>query len=223
MNLKIKRLILFLLFIPFIFAGTSNDYISVNWQANDIYLPAFKKAAKKYKDLEGCSITVKEKNIKTSAACRPAFTSVFKSSEKRNYLIIVNTKKTHKNIPLISEMPDKAAVGLFAHELAHIVDYSSSGTGKIIGRGIDMLNKKTRSEFESEIDSIAIWRGMGREIIAFKKYIRSNEDISDKYIEFKKDIYLSVSEAKEELDNYKEAPSFSTFKENESAQIIFVD
>ena len=68
-----------------------------------------------------------KKNIKKSIMqAQPKFLSIFKKSENRSYLIIINKNFNIENKEfVIYDIPSEALIGWIGHELGHITDYNN--------------------------------------------------------------------------------------------------
>ena len=57
---------------------------------------------------------------------QPKFLSIFKKSENRSYLIIINKNFNIENKEfVIYDIPSEALIGWIGHELGHITDYNN--------------------------------------------------------------------------------------------------
>ncbi len=145
-----------------------------------------------YPELMDLSIEFKYTNFNTTMACRPKGWTAFKRKD-RAYRIYINKRKEFEGIYL-HDVPFNAQVGVFGHELAHIVDYERRGRLGLIGRAIDYLAKSSKSAFEKEVDRITIERGLGWQCLDFVNYVHKDSKASDEYKAFKAEIYLEADE-----------------------------
>ncbi len=75
--------------------------------------------------------------------------------------------------PLVfdKEIPEKALVGVLAHELIHTEDYASGNTfNTLIPIGLAVLKKKTKIQYERKSDLKVILKGLENELLAYKKW-----------------------------------------------------
>ncbi|MBN1250826.1 MAG: hypothetical protein JXR51_02065 [Bacteroidales bacterium] len=147
-----------------------------------------------YSELEHINITFKNKNLKTSLACRPKIGFIFKKKSKRKYIIFINNKSKKLENVLLKNVPFNAQVGVISHEIAHIVDYSKKSNLQVIKTAINYLSIKKREKFEKSIDSIAIKHGFGWQLYDWADYILNKSKVSDKYKNYKRLIYLEPQE-----------------------------
>lgn len=101
-----------------------------------------------------------------------------------------------RGVPL-NELSFDARVGLFAHELSHIIDYRGKRSLGIIGTGIQYATKRGKQELEHAIDRFIIWRGFGQQLYQYAVEVSKSQSISDDYRERRQTIYLQPAEIKE--------------------------
>jgi len=151
-------------------------------------------ALSKYPELKNISITFKYHKLKTSLACRPKNSFIFRKKSKRKYNIFINNKSEKLNGILLKDVPFNAQVGVIAHEIAHIIDYSKKSNLKVIATGFNYLSVKKREKLEKATDSIAISRGFGWQIYDWIHFILNKPNISEEYKNYKKQVYLEPKE-----------------------------
>lgn len=170
-----------------------------NYQAfldnnNDSIILLIKTLSAAYHELDSSIIHVKSKKLKTLAATRPQLDFLFRKKENRIYNIFVSNNDKFLADSLFTYMTCEAFFGLMAHELAHITEYSKRNSLGIIGIAFQYLfNKK---KIEHQADMLVIEKGFEKELIDFKKYVRSSPFTNEKYLRNKKKNYLSVKEIK---------------------------
>ncbi|PLX24033.1 MAG: hypothetical protein C0599_03080 [Salinivirgaceae bacterium] len=98
-----------------------------------------------------------------------------------------------RGVPL-NELSFDARVGLFAHELAHIIDYRRKRSLGIIALGFKYVTKRGKQELEHTIDRIIIWRGFGHQLYQYAVEVSKNQAISDDYRKRRQSIYLQPEE-----------------------------
>ena len=154
-----------------------------------------------YSELSSTRIIFKTKKIKTTLNTRPTIWSlVFRKKENRKYIIRVNNKKKD-SLVIFSSVPFNAKVGLLGHEFSHIIDYKRKSIFGVAGRGWSYSNKTKKEQFEKEIDSITIERGLGWQLYDWSEYVLEKAGTREEYKIFKKDIYLEPDEIKEIILN----------------------
>jgi hypothetical protein len=148
-----------------------------------------------YPDLKATNIQFRSSRITTSMAALPKGGNLFRKRQNRKYAILINNKVNSNRAPLISEVPFVAQVGVIGHELAHIVDYKTKSNIRLMYEGLAYyFNSSFKRKLEHKIDRIAIHRGLGEGIIAFRIYIDNESNATEKYKLFKQKIYLSATD-----------------------------
>jgi len=147
-----------------------------------------------FSELKSTNIHFKKAEIKTSLNAQPKIVSLlFRKKSKRKYVIRYadnddSTKVLFKNASF------NARVGVLAHELNHIMDFSSKNIFGIIGRGLSYASKKKKEKFEKKIDQMTIELGLGWQLYAWAVYILEGDTATEEYKEFKREIYLEPEE-----------------------------
>lgn len=145
-------------------------------------------------------------NIKKSTMqAQPRFTSFFKSKHNRKYVI-----KISRNIQIddeeftIADIPSDVIVGWLGHELGHVMDYRERTNVGMLIFGIKYLFSSAHiKEVERAADTYAIAHGMGDYILKTKDFILENADISEKYKERIRRLYISPEEVMELINEDK--------------------
>jgi hypothetical protein len=147
-----------------------------------------------YPELDSSCIIFKKSKIKTTLNTRPTIYSIlFLPKTKRKYVIRINNNLKDSIITL-NEVPFNAEIGLFGHEINHIIDFRSKGLFGIIYRLISYTNNESKEKFEKEIDKGTIYRGLGWQLYDWSYFVLNGSDAKKKYKEFKKMIYLEPDE-----------------------------
>lgn len=172
----------------------------MNKDIPDSYELATLIALSKYPELAEAEIEFVTKSIKTTMAARPKMNLLFKKRNKREYRIFINNDRSRLEGVLLEDVPFDAQVGVIAHELAHILDYSQKSVFRIIGNGIGYISKDFRSDFEKKTDQLTIERGFGWQVHHFCQYLHSSPDVPKSYKNYKKSVYYSPEEIISILD-----------------------
>lgn len=160
-----------------------------------------------YPELAETAIEFKFKdNIKKSTMqAQPRFASFFKSKENREYVILIS-----RNIQIegekftMDDIPSDVKVGWIGHELGHVLDYSHRTNVGMLIFGIKYLFSSTHiKEVERAADTFAISHGMGDYILKTKNFILENADLSEKYKERIRRLYISPEEVMELINENK--------------------
>jgi len=160
------------------------------------FIPQFELASlvalTHFPELINVRITFKEKKLHSTMATRPKGLEVLHKKGKREYVIYINT--TDKvNVP-VDHTSFNAQVGVIGHELAHIVDYESKSTMRLLANGFGYLSNSFRQKLEHKTDKSTIAHGLGWQLYDWSFYVIHYEDITPKYLEYKKKIYLKPGE-----------------------------
>ena len=178
-------LLLLLLLLPVAASSQEPDNEGKSLEA------AFLKALSAYPELNGVKIRVRYGRIKTSMAAMPRPRSLlFNKRAKRSYSIIINKKEKRDAARLVHSSPFEAQVGIFGHELAHILDYTQKSNCQMVGFAISYLGKEQRRQTEYQTDSIAIAHNLGWELYCFTHFLFYEADITPKYRKYKTKYYL---------------------------------
>ncbi|MFW5752244.1 MAG: hypothetical protein ACOCW8_02780 [bacterium] len=154
-----------------------------------------------YPELEDTRISLKVKKIRTTMNVRPALKTIFfRKKNKREYIIRVNLYQHGSNI--LTDLPFNALVGLFSHELSHVVDYSGKNMLGLIGTATAYTINHSKRKYEKKIDMCTINRGLGYQLYSWAYYILFESDAPESYKEYKRKIYLSPNEILSIIEEY---------------------
>jgi hypothetical protein len=163
-------------------------------------LPEFQKPAlialSHYPELRTTKIVFVEKRIRTTAACRPKWTFLFRSRENRSYTIYINDDTEKMKGALFQDIPFDAQVGLIGHELGHVSDYSRRSALAILGLGFRYLFVSGRSQIEKRVDVITIAHHLGWQLYDFDYFIFYKSKVSKEYKAYKRKIYYAPEDLK---------------------------
>lgn len=157
-----------------------------------------KIALSHYPELKDIPIHFKfKKNIhKSTMQAQPLFGSLFKPKHKRKYLILISERvKIADTTYYTKDMPSNILIGWLGHELGHIMDYKDRSSIDLLGFGISYLfSKNFIKKAERTADTYAVAHGMEEYILETKDFILNRSDISEKYKNRIKELYLSPEE-----------------------------
>jgi len=139
---------------------------------------------------------------------KPKNNFVFRRKNTRKYVIHINNNQGKKQGVNISNLSFNALVGLIAHELSHIVDYSDRSMFSILYVGIRYITfKKYVKRTERQTDITAIEHGLGYSLYEFKDHLMNSPETSEKYKNKQAKYYLSPDEVLEYIQKTSESSS----------------
>lgn len=142
---------------------------------------------------------------KSTMQAQPRFTSFFRSKHNRKYIIKIsrNIQIDHEEFT-VADIPSDVIVGWLGHELGHVMDYRSRTNFGMLIFGVKYLFSSAHiKEVERAADTYAIMHGMGEYILKTKDFILENADISEKYKERIRRLYISPEEVMELINEDK--------------------
>lgn len=166
----------------------------IHMESKDI-IPEYKLvtllALSYYPELADTRIVFKRSKINTTLNARPTtFSLIFRSRKKRKYVIRIN-KQQKDSVIYFDHVPFNARIGLLGHEFAHLEDYNNRNFGQIISRLMAYSNKKSKAQFEKEIDQLTIKKGLGWQLYDWSDYVLNKSNAYASYKNFKRMTYLT--------------------------------
>ncbi len=153
---------------------------------------AFRIARSHYPELKTTIIDLKLKKTDYIMKTLPEALFILKNKKKRKYVIYISK---NKNKNAIAQMSSKELIGIFGHELGHIVDYKQKNNLKIIILGCRYLfSKKYLIKKEKDTDIIAIKHGLHRELKQSMVFLLKNQSLSKHTRNRQKNNYLQPKE-----------------------------
>ncbi len=157
-----------------------------------------KIALKAYPELENVTIKfiIKPSLNKSFMKAQPNFWDLLRPFRKRSYRIYMSDTFELDQLSLkLTDIPSNIVVGWLAHELGHIMDYESRSTPSLIYYGIRYaLSSGFVKEAERNADLFAINHNMVDYILATKRFILDNANLSESYKNHIRKNYLSPDE-----------------------------
>lgn len=204
MRLKTTLLLLFLFVIELQLQARSGIYLDLRKEfgknktfITEVELPAL-IALSYFPELKNASIKFEYKNIATTMAAQPEFSSVL--SANRKYVIYINSEADKVGSISFSSLNLEQKVGIIAHELAHLLDYENRTNISILTCGVlYKLNNPYKRRMERETDEMVISKGLGSELYSFSNFVINESTASLEYKKFKLKNYLSPEEIKSRL------------------------
>jgi hypothetical protein len=136
---------------------------------------------------------------------QPRFASFFKAKEKREYIILISRSIQIEGEKFtMDDIPSDVKVGWIGHELGHVMDYRERTNIGMLIFGVKYLFSSTHiKEVERAADTYAIAHGMGDYILKTKNFILENANLSKKYKERIRRLYISPEEVMELINENK--------------------
>ena len=166
------------------------------------------KALSCYPELNEAHIDFIFKNdIKNSVMqAQPVFRTLLRRKKNRRYRINISSwfKLVNAQIPIL-EIPGDVLIGWIGHELGHILDYEGKTNGQLVSFGYQyLLSSKYVKKAEMVADTLAVERGMGKYIIATKRFILDHADLPQAYKDKVSRLYLSPDVIMEQVRKLEE-------------------
>ncbi len=155
------------------------------------YRCQFGLAFKYYPELRNAKIEFQFKHVSTTLQAQPIIASLF--GKQVRYKIIVNDDPEFEGI-LFDSIPFNGQVGIIAHELAHILDYTNKTRCGIISTGFKYLFKGYKRRYEKSIDYLVILKGLGWQLYDWAHFAMIDSKATKEYKQFKMDYYLESEE-----------------------------
>lgn len=191
------KTLLFLITTLLFFSGNAQELSTDqnnNSNPNQLYHydSVFKIALSFYPSLASEKIQLKMKAINSTARTTISLSSVFKKVNKQ-YYIFINEDKDQTGM-LLSDAPIEAQIGLFGHELAHVLDFKKRSFLDLTWWGISYLFDRHRPKIEKKADKTAIQHGLGQPLYSFTDFVLNHSTANEKYLKMKKINYLLPQE-----------------------------
>ena len=148
-----------------------------------------------YPELSTVPIEIRlTKNMNTSVMkAQPKFWSLLQKRSQREYVILISRTFGIKNKELqTTHVPKDVMVGWLGHELGHVMDYQNRSTLNLISFGFRYLFQESFTKTaEQTADRFAVQHNMEHYILATKNFILNHTELSAKYKEKIKRLYVS--------------------------------
>jgi len=171
------------------------DSMKTNFGLNKIlpkkYELASLVALSYYPELKFTPINFVVKKLNSTMAARPAGLQFLRPKGKRKYKVLLNN--INPEVPLDSASFN-AKIGIIGHEFAHIVDYESKSTVRLICNAFGYANKNFRAKFERSTDQRTINHGLFWQCFDFSTYVFKYHKANPKYLEYKRKYYMAPEE-----------------------------
>jgi len=126
-----------------------------------------------YPELKNIHIRFRIKKRHTPLQTRASWTGLFKRKEIRDYVITISDSTEPMLTPLLfKNVSFNPQIGVAGHELAHVADFSTYSSLRIIWHGIRNVSQKYIDKFEFKTDSICIAHGLGYQLLQWSENLR---------------------------------------------------
>jgi hypothetical protein len=154
-------------------------------------------SGKFFPELKGCKIEVRRKKITTMMAARPKRNFLLHPQRNRKYVLLITDKYNMNADSIYNTLSNCATIGVFGHELSHIVDYSKKSNAELLFFGIKYY--LDRKKIESYTDLLAIEHGFGPGLVEYTHFIHHSPLVNKKYLSRKNKYYLSATELESKM------------------------
>jgi len=156
-----------------------------------------------YPELKETYIIVVENKfygIQHTLRAYPPLLSLLHKRKSRVYPIVINT---NRDIPIsFYNLSKEQQQGIFAHEMAHIVEYRGLTPLQVISFCLHFaFSKKFTCEMEQRVDKIAIAKGCGEYLLAQRIFF-AQENKDQAHSEYVDHVYLNPKEIQQEMKKY---------------------
>ena len=127
-----------------------------------------------FPELKDTYITFRLHSSHATLKTRIVSSSLLNNKSKRLYKITISTHTEDVLEPVtFSHMNFDAQIGILGHEISHVLDFSKKSFWQCTGAGINHLSASYVDSLEYNTDKIAIEHGLGKQLQAWSKFIRS--------------------------------------------------
>lgn len=176
------------------------DYLHVIFMPNTAeFNKQFYTAFKEFPELQDAQIEIKRRHIYTMMAARPGRGFIFQKRDKRRYVILITNHPDMNADSIYTYVGNEAIVGLFGHELSHLMEYRKKSNFKMMCFALSYVFH--RKEIEVQTDMMAIQRGFGEDLVKYNKFIHHSHFVNKNYLHKKEKYYLSEIELEKTIND----------------------
>ncbi|HSC39768.1 MAG TPA: hypothetical protein VLD19_17910, partial [Chitinophagaceae bacterium] len=137
------------------------------------YRPQLLQAFSHFPELTHTAIQIRIKHAYSPLSTRPRWSTIFRSRDKRAYIITISDSSVSKLAPILfMRLTYEAQVGVLGHELSHVADFSHKRLFGLIRIGVGHLSGRYLDRFEYKTDSLCIEHGLGNYLLAWSIFVR---------------------------------------------------
>ena len=131
-----------------------------------------------YPELRKTPITFQNRPNHSPGFTRVTWGGLFESPRKRHFLVVISDSTEEMLMPLIfKNLSFNTQIGLIGHEVAHVSDFLTMTSLKIIRHAIRSVSAKYIDKFEGNTDAICIAHGLGYQLLEWSSYVRKKMNI----------------------------------------------
>jgi hypothetical protein len=177
---------------------------------NDVELAAL-VALSKYPELKDTKIEFIYRKQKEIMVMKPKSFITFRPKSERIYRIYMTSNEDPCRGITINEIPFDALVGVFGHELAHVLDFKdqSSYTNLVSGWKYS-ISEKYRAKVERSTDIVTIDHDLGYQLYQIREVLDGCDFLPKKETGKELKAYLTREEILRIIENKKEQDSIPT-------------
>ncbi len=159
--------------LPKLSAQQTTNALKMDTIATRTCWPQFLTAFSHFPELGQTAIRVRIKHSRSPLSTRPAWSTIFRRSSKRIYIITISDSTIKHLTPILFKNLDyNAQVGVLGHELSHVSDFRRMHFFGLMRVGVGHLSGRYVDRFEFKTDSICIAHGLGTYLLAWSIFVR---------------------------------------------------
>jgi len=156
-----------------LWAQAAANALKTDSTASFTYKPQLLKAFSHFPELAHTAIQIRVKHAYSPLSTRPRWSTIFRSRDKRAYIITISDSSMYKLSPILfMRLSYDAQVGVLGHELSHVADFSRKHLFGLIRIGVGHLSGRYLDRFEYKTDSLCIEHGLGNYLLAWSIFVR---------------------------------------------------
>ena len=149
-----------------------------------------------YPELQDVKISFIVKKAFTPLSALPSLSSMMIPLNRRTYRIIISSESVPEmERILLKNLPINAQIGVLGHEIAHVLDYHNKSFTDLLAVALNYsINPVYHAWFEKSTDLRTIDHGLGWELYAYSKYVRTLFGREKREVNLSDDFYLHFNE-----------------------------
>lgn len=147
-----------------------------------------------YPELKNTPIEFRLGAITTTMLARPELNFIFKSKEKRKYVVIISYPDNKKTNLDWKNLSFNSLVGWIGHELAHILYCTQRKNAAVVFTGLKLFWPSFKRNYERQTDQCTIEHNLGFALYEGTEFTINHSTAAKRYIDKQVKFYLSPSE-----------------------------